>query len=104
MRDELAPRRAGFDLLGVLGWDEPTRRARFSTSAMKRVTLAQMKRNAIYILAGLLGQARGASEQGGADTPSRERIIARLRDTAWDAREPESVRAAARAALTKCEP
>jgi epoxyqueuosine reductase len=42
-----AERRDSFDLLGVLGWSEGDRRSAFSVSAMKRITLTQMKRNAI---------------------------------------------------------
>jgi len=41
------PRRDSFDLLEVLGWSEGDRRGAFTTSAMKRITLTQMKRNAI---------------------------------------------------------
>ncbi|GAB4547088.1 MAG: tRNA epoxyqueuosine(34) reductase QueG [Phycisphaerales bacterium] len=43
-------RRAGFDLLEVLGWTEEDRRAAFTTSAMKRATLSMMKRNALIAL------------------------------------------------------
>jgi epoxyqueuosine reductase len=41
-----APRREGFDLLEVLGWDEAARHAAFAKSAMKRAKLDMMKRNA----------------------------------------------------------
>jgi epoxyqueuosine reductase len=91
MRDEYAARRRGFDLLAVLGWDESERRARFATSAMKRITLAQMKRNA------MLAAVREV-EAGGS---GRERLLARLTDLAWCAGEPPSVRAAAREAVER---
>lgn len=45
--DRYAPKRDSFDLLEVLGWSEADRRGAFTTSAMKRITLTQMKRNAI---------------------------------------------------------
>lgn len=46
------PKRAGFDLLEVLGWTEDDRRAAFKGSAMKRAKLEMMKRNA-EIVAGI---------------------------------------------------
>lgn len=42
-----APQHTSFDLLKVLGWSETDRRAAFTTSAMKRASLDQMRRNAI---------------------------------------------------------
>ncbi|MCH8314832.1 MAG: tRNA epoxyqueuosine(34) reductase QueG, partial [Planctomycetes bacterium] len=45
--DAYAPRREGFDLLTVLGWDEGARRVMFRTSPMKRAKLPMMKRNAL---------------------------------------------------------
>jgi epoxyqueuosine reductase len=44
-----SPRHDAFDLLEVLGWDEAARRAAFTRSALKRATLAMMKRNAILV-------------------------------------------------------
>ncbi len=90
VRAEYAPRRGSFDLLEVLGWDEATRRSRFTTSAMKRATLAQMKRNAI-LLAGRF-----------VPTCKREEFRCRLVDIAWDANEPAMVRQAARGVLARC--
>ena len=81
VREEYTPRRASFDLLEVLGWDEATRRSRFTTSAMKRATLAQMKRNAIALAA-----------KSAAHRP-------RVEELAWDPNEPDLVRRAAREAL-----
>ncbi|HZW08416.1 MAG TPA: tRNA epoxyqueuosine(34) reductase QueG [Phycisphaerales bacterium] len=103
VRAEYAARRAGFDLLEVLGWDEPTRRARFATSAMKRVTLAQIKRNAVLLAAGLLRSGAPAGSPGPGDG-LRDALRDRLVDIAWDAGEPEPVRDAARAALAGLSP
>lgn len=95
VRGELAPQRRGFDLLEVLGWSEADRRARFATSAMKRVTLAQAKRNAILAAVATVTAGRG----GGVDSV---RILReRLADLAWSAPEPEIVRSTARDALTR---
>jgi epoxyqueuosine reductase len=112
VRDEYAPRRGGFDLLDVLGWDEPTRRGRFATSAMKRVTLAQAKRNAIMLALGAfrLSGPGAVGERGAQDAPPhgptgapsaglRSALVGRLRDIAWDAGEPAIVREAARQAI-----
>jgi len=43
------PKRSGFDLLEVLGWNEADRRSAFETSPMKRVNLAMIKRNAVIV-------------------------------------------------------
>jgi len=83
VRAEYAPRRDSFDLLAVLGWDEATRRSRFTTSSMKRATLAQMKRNAI-----LLAEKNSENQ-------------AQLEEIVWDVSEPELVRTTARAALSE---
>lgn len=98
---ELAGLRDGFDLLDVLGWDEGARRARFASSAMKRVTLAQAKRNAITI-----GVEKAESEDRDRvahATDWRVRFRARLVDLAWDAGEPELVRDAARDGLRRLD-
>ncbi len=55
--DAYAPRREGFDLLTVLGWDEGARRAMFRTSPMKRAKLAMMKRNALIAAGNVKGNA-----------------------------------------------
>ena len=95
----LAATRDGFDLLEVLGWDEESRRARFASSAMKRITLAQAKRNAILVGLGWLGHDDG---RGGPRASSwRERFCKRLTDIAWDAAEAELVRQTARDALKR---
>jgi epoxyqueuosine reductase QueG len=90
VRAEYAERRAGFDLLGVLGWDEAGRRREFESSALKRATLAMMKRNALIVLGNLMEGGRGTE-------PMRARVAA----AAVDEGEPEMVREAARRALTR---
>jgi epoxyqueuosine reductase len=95
VRDEYSPRRSGFELLDVLGWDEATRRARFATSAMKRVSLARMKMNAIVLAGSYLRDH---------STDLGEAVRARLEGIAWDAGEPASVRVAARDTLKMPDP
>lgn len=92
VREEYAPRRRGFDLLEVLGWDEATRRGRFATSAMKRVTLAQVKRNAMALIS-------VSALDPGHNGELRREVRARLEMLAWDATEPVGVRAEARRLL-----
>ncbi len=71
-----APRREGFDLLEVLGWDEQGRRDAFVRSAMKRAKLAMMKRNAIIVAGNVLARR---------DEPAlRQRIEAIAADTDED--------------------
>ncbi|MFG0306392.1 MAG: tRNA epoxyqueuosine(34) reductase QueG [Phycisphaerales bacterium JB040] len=77
-------RRDRFDLLEVLGWSEADRREAFTTSAMKRATLAMMKRNALILLG-----------QGGLEGEA----LARVRAVAADESEPDLVRATAREVL-----
>ena len=81
---EYTPRRAGFDLLEVLGWDEEERRAAFSKSAMKRAKLWMMKRNALI--------AAGNYLRDHDDVVLRERIS----ELAGDDGEEEIVRETAR--------
>jgi epoxyqueuosine reductase len=86
-RPEYAAGRSSFDLLEVLGWDEAARSRAFTGSAMKRATLAMMKRNAV-IVAG--NQIRQRGDAG---------LLARVREIAADEGEPELVREAAAAVL-----
>lgn len=79
--------RATLDLLDLLGWDANDRRGAFNSSAMKRATLAMMKRNALIVL------ANDAASSGSPD------IFERIRDAMWDANEPEMVRRTARTVL-----
>lgn len=86
-----AHRRDSFDLLEVLGWSEPDRRAAFSTTALKRATLAMMKRNALIVAANTLA---------GSDNPP---LRARIAELAADPREPALVRETAAAVLRGLE-
>lgn len=90
------PRRKGFDLLELLGWDEGARREAFSTSAMKRATLAMFKRNAIIAISNQVAEG----VMGGAQ---REAAIARLRVAAADTSEDELVRVTARQVLASLD-
>lgn len=61
-----APRRDSFDLLEVLGWTQEDRREAFTSSSMKRATLAMMRRNAAIVAGNVLGQSeqlRGRLEE-----------------------------------------
>ena len=82
-----APRLDSVDLLEVLGWTEDDRARLVVSSALKRATLAMMKRNALLALA---SAARTA--------PAAEAAAIRARATAIAADESEDhiVRAAAR--------
>ncbi len=84
-----APRRRGFDLLEVLGWDEDARREAFSRSALKRAKLAMMKRNALIAAGNLLARAQ--------DAQLRDRVEA----IASDGGEDPMVRATAQAVLAR---
>jgi len=100
-RSGYAPRREGFDLLEVLGWTEADRREAFTTSAMKRATLAMMRRNAVICAANALReQASGARGRGSdsAAPPLAHALCNRLREIAADEQEEKMVRDAAREA------
>jgi len=84
-----APARDSFDLLEVIGWSEDARRAAFASSALKRATLAMMKRNAIISAGNSLTRR---------DDPG---LRARLRQVSDDASEPELVRLTARQVLAR---
>jgi len=83
-----APRLDSVDLLEVLGWTEADRARLVVSSALRRATLAMMKRNALLALASV---ARG-------DAGLRERVRERCAEIAASEGEEEMVRAAARAA------
>ena len=88
-RDQYTPRRIGFDLLDLLCWDEATRRARFAGSALKRITLPMMKRNALIAAGNALERAHDAV------------LLGAVRDLAWSAGEDELVRVTARRVLAR---
>ena len=54
--DAYAPARDSFDLLEILSWSESDRRHAFEGTALKRATLAMMKRNAIIAAANSLSR------------------------------------------------
>lgn len=89
--------RTAFDLLGVLGWDEAARRRAFITSALKRVSLSLIRRNAVI--------AAGNAVAGApAHDPRRAELIDRLRALAADEGEDELVRRTARVVLRRVAP
>lgn len=85
--EAFVPSRDRFDLLEVLGWDEDARRAAFTRSAMKRATLAMMKRNAVIAAGNAMREH---------DLPE---LRARVAQIAGDMDEDEMVREAAAAVL-----
>jgi epoxyqueuosine reductase len=85
-----AQRQVSLDVLEVLGWGEAERRAAFQSSAMKRASLAMMRRNAVLVLAGWIERTR--------DELRRAAWVARLEAIAGDATEEELVRETARRA------
>lgn len=95
VQEAYAARRVSLDVLDVLGWSEASRREAFVSSAMKRASLAMMRRNAVLVLAGWI-----------AKTPmgeARSAWMARLREIAGDATDVELVRETARRALAGLE-
>ncbi len=97
VREDYAPRRRGFDLLEVLGWDEQRRREAFRTSALKRAKLNQFKRNAVCVLGGMLDDHRAHKHR--LDEQQRTAILHRLNEVVADAHEDAMVREAARRVL-----
>lgn len=89
IREDYAPRFASLDLLEVLGWGAADRSRALSGSAMKRATLAMLKRNAILVLGNELAWAPHAA------------ALERVRAIAGDGDEPEMVREAALAVLAR---
>ncbi|MGP1347547.1 MAG: tRNA epoxyqueuosine(34) reductase QueG [Phycisphaerales bacterium] len=76
-----APRRTGFDALEVLGWTPEDRSAALRGSAMKRATLAMLKRNALIVLANVLvdgEEVDGGQMNGGLGADERAAIRARI--------------------------
>jgi epoxyqueuosine reductase len=77
-----------FDLLDLLNWTPQQRQAAFTNSALKRITLQQMKRNALIAAGNALRKADDAT------------LRRRVRQIADDESEPEVVRTTARQALS----
>ena len=92
VRPEYRPKRSSFDLLAVLGWGETDRRREFESSALKRATLAMMKRNAAIVAGNLLRARAVTGEQAAA-------LRGRLAESIADESEPEMVRNAAADAM-----
>lgn len=83
---QLAPRLESVDLLEVLGWSEADRARLIVSSALKRASLAMMKRNALLALASITRT----------DPALAERVRARATQIAANPDEDDMVRAAAR--------
>lgn len=83
--DAYAGERGSFDLLGVLRWDEDSRRAAFAGSAMKRAKLGMMKRNAVIA-------AGNAIERLGREHTTSRALRSALLALAEDAEEEASLR------------
>ncbi len=79
-REEYRPRHASFDLLDVLGWTPEDRSRELLGSAMKRATLAMLKRNALILLGNALTRR-----------PDPD-LAERVRRVSEDESEPELVR------------
>jgi epoxyqueuosine reductase len=76
-------------LLEILGWTRESRRAAFTSTAMKRANLAMMKRNA------LIAAGNALARQGDAA------LLARIEELAGDEREPDLVRRTAAEVLAR---
>jgi epoxyqueuosine reductase len=81
------PDGSGFDLLTVLDWSADDRIEAFTKSAMKRATLAMMKRNALIVL--------GNAVRANADVEECRTWRARIGEIAQSADEPQLVRTTA---------
>ena len=81
------PPAPAIDLLEVLGWDEEDRRESFRGSALKRIKLDMLKRNALIAARNYLAQYKD------------DRLLQRIKELANDHREPELVRTTARQVL-----
>lgn len=100
-----APKQHTFDLLNVLNWDEPARRDAFSGTAMKRITLAMMKRNAIIAAGNAIASSFGAPHGSAvapqpADPAALAALRTRITELAADPTEPTLVRDTARDVLS----
>ncbi len=92
VREEYRARRASFDLLEVLGWTTEDRSRELSGSAMKRATLAMLKRNALIALGNELRRRPDPT------------LASRVRRVPDDESEPELVRRTAREAIARIPP
>lgn len=83
------PRNTALPLLDVLGWSADDRQAAFIGSALKRVKLDMLKRNALIAAGNALSQS---------DEPA---LLRRVREVAADDAEPEMVRETASQVLER---
>ncbi|MCE9592266.1 MAG: tRNA epoxyqueuosine(34) reductase QueG [Planctomycetes bacterium] len=81
-------------ILDLLQWDADARREAFERSALKRIRLDQLKRNALIIAGNYLGVATGHPDPA---------LLARVRAIANDPDETELVRTTARQVLERME-
>jgi epoxyqueuosine reductase len=87
VRKEYEPRQERLDLRAILGWTEADRREAFKVSALKRINLAMIRRNAIVALGNEHARTRDGT------------IGSLLAGIAADEREDEMVRQTAREVL-----
>lgn len=86
------PPAPALNLLDILGWTEDDRRQTFKGSALKRIKLGMLKRNALIALGNALA------------TQDDPELRQRIRQIANDESDPELVRLTARQVLTQLEP
>lgn len=91
-----APRRINLPLLETLGWNEADRREAFATSAMKRVTLAMLKRNITIAATNHALRSK--------DPAFSAALVRKLKGLAQDDSEPELVRQTAAECLSRLGP
>jgi epoxyqueuosine reductase len=84
-----------FDPFDVLRWDEPIRRSKLTGSALKRISLPMLRRNAIINATNAV-----LAEQVG-DVPSRAEFSTTLGTIAQSENEPDIVRQTARQSLRR---
>ncbi|MAD78567.1 MAG: tRNA epoxyqueuosine(34) reductase QueG [Planctomycetaceae bacterium] len=89
------PRRAGLDLLEVLGWDEEAAMESLSGTAARRATLVMWKRNALV--------CAGNGLRDRPDAPGSDALISRIRTISEDALEDEMVRATAKRVMDRID-
>jgi len=94
---DASPQRDSFDLLAVLNWNEQDRRREFQGTALKRATLAMIKRNALIVAGNLL------SEEAGKEDPLHTELRERVRALAGDDREHPLVRETAATILKRLD-
>lgn len=84
----------GLDLLAVLDWTEADRREAFQGSALKRIKLDMLKRNALIALANQINETNS-------DDPLKEKITQRIEQLGNDPLQAELMRNTAKQLLQK---